>query len=82
MSAAVSPVRMEEVAKIRLVDTVAAVHQGGPERTVTKVTVLLIFGRIININSMETESVRGPVLSSSSVGSTLSNFSKALFHNS
>ena len=43
MSAAVSPVRMEEVAKIRLVDTVAAVHQGGPERTVTKVTVLLIF---------------------------------------
>lgn len=43
MSAAVSPVRMEEVAKIRLVDTVAAVHQGGPQRTVTKVTVLLIF---------------------------------------
>lgn len=43
MSAAVSPVRMEEVVKIRLVDTVAAVHQGGPERTVTKVTVLLIF---------------------------------------
>lgn len=43
MSAVVSPVRMEEVVKIRLVDTVAAVHQGGPERTVTKVTVLLIF---------------------------------------
>ena len=41
MSAAVSPVRMEEVVKIRLVDTVAAVHQGGPERTVTKVTVLI-----------------------------------------
>ena len=48
----------------------------------TKVTVLLIFGRIININSMETESVRGPVLSSSNLGSTLSNFSKALFYNS
>ena len=43
MSAAVSPVRMEEVVKIRSVDTVAAAHQGGPERTVTKVTVLLIF---------------------------------------